>query len=109
MMFKVAVYGSLKEGRYNHPIIEGAKFVGKTTVKGYMTLVYSYPQLFLTEDGDEHEVEVYLIDETQYSRCHSIEIGAGYVEKRVDTEHGSCIMWVYENKDEMSGHYITKY
>lgn len=109
MMFKIAVYGSLKKGKYNHPMIENAEFVGDDKVKGYMTLVYSYPQIMLTEEGDEHDIEVYLVDEMTYNHCHQMEIGAGYVEKRVPTKYGSAIMWVYEDKNKMSGHYITKY
>lgn len=109
MMFKIAVYGSLKKGKYNHVMIKDSQFIGDDKIKGYMTLVYSYPQLLLTEDGDEHDIEVYLVDEPTYIRLHGMEIGAGYVEKRVDTKHGSCIMWVYEFKEDMSGHYITKY
>lgn len=109
MMFKIAVYGSLKKDYYNHRIIEGAELVGKDTVKGYMTLVYSYPQLMLTDDGDEHDIEIYLISEDQYNRCHQMEIGAGYTERRIDTKYGSAIIWVFEKKEDMSGHYIKSY
>lgn len=81
-MKTVAVYGSLKLGRYNHGLIKECKFLGKSKVKGTMYSIGSYPAL--VEDGedgrDTHDVELYELDEITYARVRNMELGAGYRE-----------------------------
>lgn len=82
-MKTVAVYGSLKLGRYNHAIISDCKFLGESTIKGTMYSLGSYPALI--EDGDdEHRVELYELPDDIYLRVKRMEIGASYIEKEVD-------------------------
>jgi len=82
-MKTIAVYGSLKRGRYNHPMLESSKFLGNTTLKGTLYRVSSYPAL--VDDGEnEYEAELYEVDDDTYSAVRVMELGAGYVEKEVD-------------------------
>ncbi len=77
-MKKIAVYGSLKRGRYNHSLLEDSKFIGETTVKGTLYSMGSYPALC---DGDtEYLAEVYEVDEGTYHSIRGMELGAGYKE-----------------------------
>ena len=51
-MTKVAVYGSLRKGDYNHPMIEGQEFLGSVDVDGFN--LYSlgwYPCIYPAKDG----------------------------------------------------------
>lgn len=79
---KVAVYGSLKKGKYNHPMIEGCEKVGDITIKGTLYRVSSYPAI--VEEGDnEYPAEVYELPPDIYSRIKRMELGAGYKEVMV--------------------------
>jgi len=81
-MTTIAVYGSLKKGKYNHSILEDQKFVGTTTVKGTLYRVSSYPAL--VEGGDtEYPSEVYEVEDEMYERIKKMELGAGYKEVEV--------------------------
>lgn len=80
-MKTIAVYGSLKMGRYNHPLIKDCKFLGESDVTGVMYLISTYPALIDDETAPEavkHTVEVYEVDPATYARVHNMEIGAGY-------------------------------
>lgn len=82
-MKSIAVYGSLKKGRYNHTILEDQEFVGNTTVRGTLYRVSSYPALI--EDGEnEYEAEIYRVDERVYNYIRSMELGAGYKEVEIN-------------------------
>lgn len=82
-MNTVAVYGSLKLGRYNHPLISDCKFLGESTIKGTMYSLGTYPAL-IEEGNDEHRVEIYELPDDIYLRVKRMEIGASYVEKEVE-------------------------
>lgn len=82
----IAVYGSLKQGAYNHPRLHGAKFIGTSTITGAMYLVaQSYPGLILLEDFtgstsnlNDHEIQLYAVDKETYDNISMMERGAGY-------------------------------
>lgn len=79
----IAVYGSLKSGYYNNPMIMKGKMLGKEVIRGTMYSLGSYPALL--EEGDAvHEVELWEIDEPTYDRVTDMEIGAGYKVKQVN-------------------------
>ena len=82
-MKKIAVYGSLKAGKYNHPMISGCNKIADTTVVGTLYKVSSYPALI--ESGDNHyEAEVYEVPDNVYERVRNMELGAGYKEVVVE-------------------------
>lgn len=81
-MKTIAVYGSLKKGRYNHSFLSEMKMIGTTTVKGTLYRVSSYPAL-VDEGENEYDAEVYEVDDYIYERIKRMEIGAGYKETLV--------------------------
>ena len=106
----IATYGSLKRGFHNHNRCGEQVFVGETKIKGEMTLVYnSYPQLYLNEDGDEHEVEVFMVDALTFTMINDMELGAGYTPVHILTPFGEATMWVFTDKDRMRGVPIKEY
>lgn len=82
----IAVYGSLKMGRYNHPIIQGGQFLGESKIKGTMYSLGSYPAL-IPEGDKEYTVELYRVYDPAYLRVRNMELGAGYKEKELEFEH----------------------
>ena len=79
----VAVYGSLKMGKYNHPLIKDCKYLGKSKIETTMYLIGSYPAIvdkFGGHTQETHDVELYELDEVTYARVRNMEIGAGYKE-----------------------------
>jgi len=78
-MNTVAVYGSLKKGKYNHPLMETSELLGKATIKAKMFSLGSYPAII--KGDDEHEVELYNMPDDMFSRVQGMELGAGYIEE----------------------------
>lgn len=92
----IGVYGSLKKGKHNHPMLGVATFKGGGKVKGRMFSLGSYPMLVEPAEGDESKeylLEVYDVPEDTYKPIDSMEIGAGYKRVQVDTEFGSATVY----------------
>lgn len=109
----LACYGSLKKGAYNHKILGDAELLGNTKALGVMYFNGSYPKLYKVENDDydspfrlpfekEHDVEVYRVEPQAFHRIHQMELGAGYVEEKLDTEWGEASIYYmpHENFDE---------
>lgn len=78
-MKTIAVYGSLKQGKYNHEIMKNSEYLGATNVVGTLYRVSSYPAII--EDGDNsYEAEVYNVGDHVYEMVRAMELGAGYKE-----------------------------
>lgn len=80
-MKTIAVYGSLKMGRYNHGMLKDSTYLGESDVKGTMYLISTYPALL--EDKEEpkrqtYTIELYEVEDMTYTRIHNMEIRAGY-------------------------------
>lgn len=85
-MKTIAVYGSLKKDRYNHPLLSGQVFLGETVVSGTLYSMGSYPAL--VEEGNTiYPAEMYQVDENVYGMIRGMELGAGYVEREVECTH----------------------
>ena len=92
-MQTIAVYGSLKRGKFNHPILaDNATFLGETTLTGTLYRVSSYPAL-LDEGSNKYVAEVYNVPDDIADSIHRMEIGAGYKMVEEDTEYGEAIVY----------------
>jgi len=82
-MRTIAVYGSLKSGKYNHDLLRGSKYVGLANEKGNMYLVSSYPAFEPSEEGSDYAFELYEVSDNVFEAVDNMELGAGYdsVEK----------------------------
>ena len=92
-MKTIAVYGSLKAGKYNHPILRECKMLGTTKVKGTLYRVGSYPAII--EEGDNlYDAEVYEVPDNIYNAVRSMELGAGYKEVEINVgELGTAVVY----------------
>lgn len=82
-MTRIAVYGSLKKGKYNHPIIKDSEYAGDTKLRGTLYRVSSYPAL-VDEGDNEYPAELYDVEDSVLQYVRMMELGAGYKEKVVD-------------------------
>lgn len=99
-MQTIAVYGSLKSGRYNNRILQDSELVGVGKVQGTLYRVSSYPAL--VEGGENfYDVELYKVNDVVYSHVRNMELGAGYKEIMVSFgDLGTAI--VYFADDELA-------
>jgi gamma-glutamylcyclotransferase (GGCT)/AIG2-like uncharacterized protein YtfP len=82
MSKRIAVYGSLKAGKYNHHMIGDSTYQGTIKVRGTLYSLGSYPAL-VDDDGAEYEAEVYEVSDEVYNKVAWIESAAGYKEVEI--------------------------
>ncbi len=100
---KIAVYGSLKKGKYNHSILESSKFLGKTQVTGTLYTLGAYPAL-CGSGNNKYEAEVYEVSDEVFDLIDRMELGAGY--KRVERVFGNDIAIVYYADKHLEQHCV---
>ncbi len=93
MRHTVAVYGSLKRGFHNNPILSTSTFKGVDVIEGWnMVSLGAFPGIFKGE-GVVH-IEVYEVEEEEMERLDRLEgYPTFYNRTQVDTEHGKA--WIY--------------
>jgi len=97
---KLATYGSLKEGFYNHKRWLGdAKPIATSRTRGGMYLISkAYPMLVKTGGPQHiHDVEIYDVDDTTFEQIYFMETGAGYYcqVEAFDTDDGLTLAAVF--------------
>ena len=78
---KIFVYGTLKQGEYNHKCLKNSTYIDDAMLKGF-TLYdtgYGYPAA-VEEEYSCITGEVYEVSEQDYKYIRSMELGAGYDE-----------------------------
>lgn len=96
----VAVYGTLKEGGTNNPLLKGSKRVLTGVVYGKGTLLNTWPPTFSTEES-QHPflVEVYEVNEETLMRLDALEgHPSGYYRTQVNVYVDNIIglrAWCY--------------
>ena len=102
-MHKVAVYGSLRKGMYNHSLIEDAKYLGKYETKPAYSMyaVSTYPGI-KANGHTSITMEVYEVDDDLLELVDQLE---GYSSKRkhndfynrvtVNTPYGLAYTYLY--------------
>lgn len=112
-MERIAVYGTLKKGFYNHRWLgENPKFLGTDTVSGSMYMRHeSYPVLVIdgylpqgNYHGSEfnriaHEIEVYEVSDERYRAVAGMEMGAGYDVTNIQTKYGTASIFTMFLRD----------
>jgi gamma-glutamylcyclotransferase (GGCT)/AIG2-like uncharacterized protein YtfP len=99
-MKKIAVYGSLKKGKFNHSILEGCKFLGTTQVTGTLYNVSSYPAL--CESGNnKYDAEIYDVPPYIYEAIRGMELGAGYKEVIINVGSNEVIVYYADSLLDM--------
>jgi gamma-glutamylcyclotransferase (GGCT)/AIG2-like uncharacterized protein YtfP len=102
-MNRIAVYGSLRKGMYNHDLLKDAKYIGKYFTKpAYnMYAISSYPGIKLG-GGTSVTMEVYEVDDATLDAVNALE---GYTpgskgndfynRLSVNTPYGIAYTYIY--------------
>ena len=92
---KIAVYGTLRQGDYNHEaILFGEEPLMTTRLFGYdMYSNGAYP--YVVEGEGEIKVEIYDVNFGDFLTIANMEYGAGYDVKEVETPVGTALLFVY--------------
>lgn len=97
MKHRVAVYGTLKSGLYNHSMLGvGAELLFKDTVRGMCISTGSIP-FFHKEGEDSIVVEVYELSTNTFSKISSMELDCGYEMVEVNTEEQGEEVLIYQH------------
>lgn len=102
----IAVYGTLKEGFYNHRWLQGAEKITDLRVKGFMQSNGMFPYLFKydaevsqkvnmktsSRPRSMHHAELYRIDRSVYQPIHAMEMGSGYHESETYASDGGKLV-----------------
>lgn len=114
-MKTIGVYGSLKEGSYNHNASEMVR-VGTSEITGAMDLMAGayprlYPKGYMPEKETTHVLELYTVSEDYYNRLDRMEKGAGYQEHTMSFDgHPDVTVWLMNPAYEIDMEcYITSY
>lgn len=114
----VAVYGSLRQGLGNHPLLANSELVETTTFTDKHTMVSFgyYPALIPhLEEGKETEgnsiiVEVYKVNENTFRNLDTLEgYPSFYDRKQVTLDNGMEDVWIYfiDNPNYLTIHPIV--
>lgn len=108
----VAVYGTLKRGKGNHPLLSKAMFVGTAKTKNkYPLVIRNWGLPFLINKpnvGHNVEVEIYLVDQQTLDRLDILEGHPDWYQRKrrkfilLDNGYDKLEMtaWVYFGPDE---------
>ena len=101
----VAVYGSLRAGLHNHPVLGtcSANLQGQDRIGGFdMYSMGSFP--FITHGEGEITIEVYRVDPDTFIRLDRLEgFPSFYNREVVDTKYGRA--WIYFIDGRDTSHY----
>lgn len=115
MQYKLAVYGTLREGFSNHRLISHCEKVCKGhTEKGLGLAVNGLPYLVRDEAGRGCFVEVYNVDHATLKRCDMLEGHPDWYRRELITVYerptGHEIKcWCYIYQGETNDRYIDKF
>lgn len=106
----IAVYGSLKQYKYNHPMLGNATFLGRAVKKGIMYLISTYPAFVPKNDGNEYGFELYQVEDEVYEDIRAMELGAGYDEevRQFELDNGKVVDAIFYPASNELAEYCEK-
>jgi gamma-glutamylcyclotransferase (GGCT)/AIG2-like uncharacterized protein YtfP len=87
MTHRVFVYGTLKRGESNDPLLKGSEFLGEAvTVPGYKMVGTSFPIIMPEANGKPVAGEIYAVGDATLARLDQLESeGRSYDRVLIDT------------------------
>lgn len=92
----VAVYGSLRQGLSNHPLLEGCPLLGTERVSGFfMRSLGGFPAIFPSDKGESITIELYEVEqESTMAHLDRLEGHPSWYKRQlIPTSQGEA--WVY--------------
>lgn len=112
-MKKIAVYGSLRTGMYNHSLLEneGANLVSTETLNvPYKMIPYSsFPALIPDNQNNNILMEIYEVNDTVYRRVERLEGYPSFYDKATTTDSaGDTVEFyiIHDNDHRLSNRYL---
>lgn len=101
-MKRIAVYGTLKRGHFNHNRFGEMKFIGTDYIDDLQIWIYDHLGIpfAVPGAGGITTVEVYDIDDDMFENINSMELGAGYKPEIINTCFGKATIWIYPSPPE---------
>lgn len=94
------MYGTLRKGEGNHPLLNGCKYVGETKVPGFMYDLGYYPGVKLVSPSDKY------VGKVPYITCEVYEVDPGTLE-RLDRLEG--VPYLYDRMELPDGTFIYEF
>lgn len=113
-MHKIAVYGSLKKGFYNHARFGMGEPLDTGEIRGAMFLMSSYPHLYRegVKDSDKersHDVEIYEIEDSVYNNISGMELASGYQEVEMEVSGHEVVVFYSQDNLGYENNWIEAY
>lgn len=113
-MQKIATFGSLKEGAYNHSRFGLGAPVAKSSIRGAMYQCFTYPHLYREEVSEadkvrDHEVEIFEVDDETYAMICSMELGSGYQIVKQELEGHDVTIFYSEDDLDYKENWLEAY
>jgi gamma-glutamylcyclotransferase (GGCT)/AIG2-like uncharacterized protein YtfP len=94
---KIAVYGSLRLGEFNNPILKRSKYIETTVFRGFeLYSLGAFPAAVESFLPKPLTVDVYEVDPGTFIRLHNMETNAGYeliMHQRHTEQYLMWVMW----------------
>lgn len=105
--FLVAVYGTLKKGRHNHPLLRGSNFLGYCRIPNGTLYVGELPYLTDTP-GNGCDAELYEVSEFTRRMLDMLEGHPDFYERRlisvtIPLTATTISAWCYFHPDRFNG------
>ena len=117
MTHRVFVYGTLKQGYPNNPLLEGSEFLGEAvTVLTYKMVETSFPVIMPDPSGKPVAGEIYTVDDATLARLDELEReGRSYDRVMIDTmlplSNGECLptqAFIYVGREDRFGEMFAR-
>lgn len=100
----VAVYGSLRKGLYNHPVLAGAKYLRdtETDFPANLRSLGSFPYVHTTNVNSSSpvKVELYEVDDKGLERLDFLEGYPSFYNRTEFKFADGTVAWMYHIEDE---------
>lgn len=106
---KVAVYGSLRKGLYNHRVLDGSEFIKETKTSFPANLRSFGPYPFVhtsnTEKASPISVEIYEVDDSGLQRLDHLEGYPNFYDRTQFEFEDGTTAWMYHIETESNEDY----
>jgi gamma-glutamylcyclotransferase (GGCT)/AIG2-like uncharacterized protein YtfP len=117
MTHRVFVYGTLKRGHPNHPLLEDSRFLGEAvTVPTYRMVATSFPIIMSDPGGKPVAGEIFTVDDATLARLDQLEReGRSYDRVMIDAtlalangERSTIRAFIYVGREDRFGEMFAR-
>ncbi len=103
MQHLVFVYGTLRQGEYNHHYLSSAQFLGLHESEAQFTLYDLGPYPGVSEGQQSVQGEVYMIDDDTLAALDILEdVPVEYRRESISTPFGEAWIYIYQDTEQLT-------